>query len=125
MIFGNDVYEIEDSAFKNCGNLSSFKLNRNIRKLGSQSFSGCSGIVDIDLSGNIFDEIGESVFSGLGIKTLKTQLASRSFGAFDIFSNCIRLSSADIRSNFIPSGCFAYCPNLKSAKFTFSNIITR
>lgn len=63
MIDGYKVTEIGESAFEDCANLKSVKLQEGITKIGEYAFAGCSGLADITIPESV-TKIGGFAFIG-------------------------------------------------------------
>ena len=97
------VTGVIDSAFINCTSLKNITLGANIRTLGSAIFSGCTGLVSVDLS-----------------RTKATSIGSRAF------KDCTGLKSVIWPSELtmIDSSAFAGCSSLGSVSFRGTKIKT-
>lgn len=119
----NDVLEIIGSyAFAGCNNLSSVKLNNVLETISSYAFASCGKLESINLP-NTLTSIGESAFRGCGLKEIiipenVTNISRHTF------YECSKLEIIKILSQellTINEFAFVYCSNLKEILILSSN----
>ena len=109
-----NIEEIENGAFANCGNLSNVTLNDVLETIGSYAFASCGKLESINLP-NTLTSIGESAFRGCGLKEIiipenVTNISRHTF------YECSKLEIIKILSQellTINEFAFVYCGNLK------------
>ena len=85
------VTTINESAFRNCSQLTSLEIPESVATIGKSAFEGCSGLTSIEIPGNV------------------TKINN------DAFAGCSALTSIEIPGNVtsIGSSAFAGCSGLK------------
>ena len=115
VIVKDGVTEIGSEAFSGCSGLTSITLPESVTKIGSEAFSGCSGLTSITLPDSV-TEIGDSAFSycsDLTSITLPKNVTKIGRAAFE---NCSGLTSITLPESVteIGSEAFYYCSGLTS-----------
>ena len=119
-----DEYEICKRAFEGCHQVETIKLNCNVTKLGSESFSYCGDLKSIGTKyndaglflNNSLTEIGANAFMGCsGLITVKIPDRVKSIGDF-AFENCENLESCVLPQNLeqVNRNLFACCKSLRT-----------
>ncbi len=111
----DDVAEIGECCFYECGSLRSVSLPDTVTSIGVRAFSGCSSLTEIQLPNGV-TSIGDGAFSGC------TALASVSLGStlqsvgVNAFLNCVSLTEIVLPATLtaLPNSCFHGCDSLKS-----------
>lgn len=107
---GNYLYEIQPKSFINCKQLSSVILKPSTRNIGNEAFKNCENLEQINLDIGYFDYIGDNAFENVGIDNLNITLINsmngNSYFGNKIFSNCKKLKTATVKTNYIPANMF-------------------
>ncbi len=136
----NSVKSIEDSAFSDCGSLSSITIPSSVTSIGNFAFEDCTSLNSITLPNSLKD-IGLQVFLGchslnsIVIPSSITYISRWAFGHCsslssitlpnsvtsiygEAFRGCSALSSITIPNSVksIGWGVFGYCPSLKNVR---------
>ncbi|MBQ7907052.1 MAG: leucine-rich repeat protein [Clostridia bacterium] len=145
--FGEGVDYIGASAFENCQNLKSVKLNTyKIWSIGNYAFKGCKALLSVEIVGDVAGEVGYEVFADctslqsflvngsgktLGTSTFKncTGLASITFPSGmeeignEMFYGCTSLSRVVIPSTVtaILPNAFLFCDSLSDVSLSADN----
>lgn len=110
---GKPVVVIQNSAFKDCSNVTSVLIPNSIKSIGINAFENCSNITEITIPEGV-TLIGNNTFLGcekLASVTLPTSIES--FGA-NAFAGCTSLTSIVLPKNIqeIGANAFANCSKL-------------
>lgn len=110
---GKPVVVIQNSAFKDCSNVTSVLIPSSIKSIGINAFENCSNITEITIPEGV-TLIGNNTFKGcekLASVTLPTSLES--IGA-NAFAGCTSLTSIVLPKNIqeIGANAFANCTKL-------------
>lgn len=84
LTIGNLVTAIPDSAFSRSVKLDSLGLGSNLRTIGMMAFQDCDALSEIVIPPSV-TEIGESAFSGTGLKSVKIGPNVARIGAYAFF----------------------------------------
>lgn len=107
------IDEIQDYAFSSNYDLTSVKLSKNLRILGTNVFFNCRSLASIDLPATI-EEIGVYAFSAAGLKSV-TIPESKTFTSLGqcVFYQCQELTEVILPATMtnIADNAFADCPN--------------
>lgn len=124
LIFEDEVKSIGSRAFSGCSGLISLNLNNSITSIGDEAFSGCSGLTNIDI-GNSVISIGKSAFSSCNSLTNVIIPNSVATIPYSAFLNCSSLSNVVIGNSvtLIDQYAFRDCGNLKSISIPNSVIV--
>ena len=122
VIVKDGVTEIGSEAFSGCSGLTSITLPESVTKIGSEAFSGCSGLTSITLPDSV-TEIGDSAFSYCSDLTSITLPKNVTKIGSKAFSRCSGLTSITLPDSVteIGAGVFAACSNLESIKVNENN----
>ncbi len=108
------VATIGKSAFEGCSGLTSIEIPGNVTKINNDAFAGCSALTSIEIPGNV-TSIGSSAFAGCsGLTSIEIPGNVTSIGS-SAFAGCSGLTSIEIPGNVtsIGSSAFAGCSGLK------------
>ena len=98
VVIGDNVKNIDSSAFKNCTALTSIAIPNSVTSVGKEAFSNCSGLTSVTV-GNSVTSIGEQVFSGcsgLTSVTIGNSVTSIDNSAFSGCSSLQKVIVSDI-----------------------------
>ena len=115
IVTGEQIETIGAFAYKDCVAFSKIDLkNSNVRKIGDSAFSGCKGLIMVDM-GNQIETIGNYVFSGCS--NLEEILLSETIkvipkGAFEA---CLKLKKIILTNGIqeVEEDAFKECINLR------------
>ena len=95
VIFGDNVREIEQSAFVDCENISEINLGKNIHTIGSDAFARCNSIENVIIPDNVIFVSG--AFSGCSnLKSIYYgKSVSNALNSWD-FSGCTSLEKIEV-----------------------------
>ena len=115
VIVKDGVTEIGSEAFSGCSGLTSITLPESVTKIGSEAFSGCSGLTSITLPDSV-TEIGDSAFSYCSDLTSITLPKNVTKIGSKAFSGCSGLTSITLPDSVTEIGdsAFSYCSDLTS-----------
>lgn len=117
------VVGIGSSVFANKTFIKSVSFHSKLKSVGSSAFSGCTGIVEVDLS--TVETIGDNAFRGCTSLTDIDIPSSASSMGSGIFESCTKLKEVrfhnDLRGT-IPSRLFNGCANLVSVSISIPNV---
>ncbi len=124
--YNGDIYSvisIEESAFRECFDLTSVTIPNSVTSIGSSAFLGCSGLTSVTIPNSV-TSIGVSAFygcSGLTSVTIPNSVTSLGDHAF---YGCSGLTSVTIPNSVtsIGYGAFSSCSGLTSV--TIPNSVT-
>lgn len=109
------VTTINQTAFSSCDKLSSDIKLSSLTTLGTQVFSYCKSLMNVDFTGSKITTIPLSTFSNC--ENLETVIMTKSITTIDktAFNNCYRLANIDISnvSKAINDNAFTNCRALK------------
>ena len=108
------VTTINESAFRNCSQLTSLEIPESVATIGKSAFEGCSGLTSIEIPGNV-TKINNDAFAGCSALTsIEIPGNVTSIGS-SAFAGCSGLTSIEIPGNVtsIGSSAFAGCSGLK------------
>jgi hypothetical protein len=117
IVIGDEVKEIGKDAFSRCSGLSDVSINDNVTTIGSHAFYGCSDLTSVTIGKNVKD-IGDGSFWGCtGLTTVTIPDGVKSLGT-TAFYQCSNLHSVTIGSGvtFIGRSAFTDCINLAEIK---------
>lgn len=106
---------IEQSAFRNCSNLSNIVLSAAVEKISNYAFAGCS-------------QITTEFVQGLLHKGLK-QLGNSATDRKGCFQNCTGLTGSlvwnlpNLITNAVPNDCFSDCTSLERVEIKSKNLV--
>ena len=118
----NGLTSLGESVFQGCSSLRSISIQTKIEILEREVFASCISLTSITIPSNI-KSIGFQAFSyctGLTTVTIPSTVTERLFSSNgspiygNWFEGCTGLTSATIQNNFIASGEFYGCTNLKT-----------
>ena len=109
------ITAIGSNAFSGCSGLTSIELSAGVTSIGNNAFSGCSGLTSIELPAGV-TSIGDGAFlgcSGLTSIELPAGVTSISDNAF---YDCRGLTSIELPAGLVSIGdrAFGYCQSLTS-----------
>lgn len=112
--FDGDVTEIRDSAFHECGILTSMTLPNTITKIGNYAFDYCTNLTSITLS-NTLTTIGERAFACTDLTSITIPNSVTTLGDFALYGN-YNLTTITIPNSVTTIGgyVFSACINLTS-----------
>lgn len=120
---GNTVTSLGTNLFSGCTGLTSVHIPNNITFIGSYCFEGCTKLASIDIPNSV-NLIGNNCFDGCTGLTSVTIPNSITFIAENCFRGCTGLTSITIPNSIthIDAGCFRDCTGLTS--ITIPNGVT-
>ena len=116
----SSVTTLGKGVFKDCKNLTAVYLSQALEKIPTETFSGCTSLVDVTLPTAV-TELGDYAFENTGVKDVKLDNISK-FGS-SVFDGCKDLESFKATSNDlteIPNGMFAGCSKLTTLELSDS-----
>lgn len=114
-----NITAISDNFFADCVNLTSVKVNKLIRTIGSSAFNGCQALANIDFinqEGMVLEKIMDSAFEGCETLTSVTIPNTVSFVGPSAFKDCTGLTSIEwsTSANVIYDNTFNGCNSLNN-----------
>lgn len=110
---GKPVVVIQNSAFKDCSNVTSVLIPNSIKSIGINAFENCSNITEITIPEGV-TLIGNNTFKGcVKLASASFPTSIESFGA-NAFAGCTSLTSIVLPKNIqeIGANAFANCSKL-------------
>ena len=110
---GDNITEIEDSAFYSCDTLKTIDLNNSVKTIGADAFGGCSDLKEVKGVGAL-TSISDNAFSACySLEYIFISKNVESMG-IEVFSDCEGLKKCDLEEGltFIGQGMFTNCTNL-------------
>ena len=112
-IGGCPVTAIANLAFRDCVNIESVWLSKNIVSIGAYAFSGCTSLTFV--CGDIYGSIGDGAFDGCSALVSIDLEEVDSIGEF-AFADCSALTAVTFRNiTTLPYGAFFHCTSLAVA----------
>ena len=114
VIIEDGVTSIGDSAFSNCGNLTSVIIPDSVTSIGSSAFRDSDSLTSVTIPDGVAN-IGNSAFSycdSLTSVTIPDSVASIGDWAFSYCDSLTSVTIPDSMSTSIGYSAFAYCKNL-------------
>ena len=96
--FNNDLTQIKSSAFKGSKLTGTLSIPSSVQSIGDYAFQDCSGITMIILPEGNLTTIGQSAFSGCGIKHIYIPKSVTSIGD-SVCDNCPNLTVVTLELN--------------------------
>lgn len=126
VIFDNSVLSIQNYTFQNCKSLKNVELGK-VTSISDYAFKNCTSLENVvvpnsvETMGNVFCGCSKlkSIIIGTGLKKLN----GSEWGSDGMFSDCVKLSNVEIRSNVltkIGANGFRNCRNLKKIELPAS-----
>lgn len=116
-----NLESIEEYAFKNCVNLSTFDYANEIMLIGMEAFSGCIGLKEIYIPDSVVNiEIG--AFSGCSALETVRMSPNVDYIPREAFYNCTELSSFTWEADSKLVGRLAFGNCVKLTDFDFLNV---
>ena len=114
---GNEVTNIDASAFQLCKNLTKVEIPNSVTSIGNSAFSGCSGLTSVVIPNSV-TSIGDYAFHGCsGLTSVVIPNSVTSIGDY-AFWDCSNLTSIEIPNSVtsIGYGTFQGCSGLTSVE---------
>lgn len=106
----NDIIEIGNGAFRNCGRIKTVTIPNGVKSIGNNAFQYCSHLEKVDFCGESITSIGKSAFYGcINLKSIILPNSVQTIGE-RIFVGCASLTSIKLPENIktIPYGAFRF-----------------
>ena len=113
----NDIDEIGDHAFDDCGNLTNVRIGNSVTKIGNGAFYDCKSITKVRI-GNSVIEIGDLAFSGcISLTEVRIPDSVTKIGD-GAFRWCFNLTNVRIPDSVTKIDLYAFdwCTSLKSVE---------
>lgn len=113
VILPNTIIEIGKYAFVGCSNLRNINLPNSLKTIKYTAFSGCSVLENIVIPESVVTIEGYAFYRCHKLTSITIPSSVKQLGPA-IFAFCANLTTAEINNDFISSGQFSSCPNLKN-----------
>ena len=113
VILPNTIIEIGKYAFVGCSKLRNINLPNSLKTIKYTAFSGCSVLENIVIPESVVTIEGYAFYRCHKLTSITIPSSVKQLGPA-IFAFCANLTTAEINNDFISSGQFSSCPNLKN-----------
>ena len=107
------IIEIGKYAFVGCSKLRNINLPNSLKTIKYTAFSGCSVLENIVIPESVVTIEGYAFYRCHKLTSITIPSSVKQLGPA-IFAFCANLTTAEINNDFISSGQFSSCPNLKN-----------
>lgn len=109
---GMTIGGIADYALYNCINLQSIDIS-GIRKIGRSAFSGCTGLISVELSSNLHEIPDFAFYNCTSLQALTLPFDLQSIGRYAFYETALqRVDMAARRVSYIGDHAFYGCDNM-------------